>query len=169
MWVRIPPRLPLGTMKNDSKYEKARQKAYAPLIERVPDERTDDIFVFTLSCGLGWKKIVFRLVDELDAIWDGFGGRKGKENWGILQVKEKFGGLRFYVCYVEDDSADAKARRTRSSERIRHAEEVAWKTCERCGKPGYTTGTSYLATVCWKCEKRWQQRTAKGLWPKLFG
>lgn len=156
-------------MKNDSKYEKARQKAYAPLIERVPKEHLDQIFIFTLSCGLGWKKIVFGLVNELDAIWDGFEGRKGKDNWGILQVKEKFGGLRFYVGYVDDDSEDAKARREQSSDAIRAAEEVAWKTCERCGKPGHTTGKGYIATVCSECEKRWQQRTDKGLWPTLFG
>lgn len=156
-------------MKNDSKYEKARQKAYAPLLDRVPEERTDQVFIFTLSCGLGWKKIVFDLVKALDRIWEGYQGRKGKDNWGILQVKEKFGGLRFYVGYLEDENDDANARRDRSFDAIRAAEESAWKTCERCGKPGKLRGKGYIATVCPECEKRWEARTAKGLWPTLFG
>jgi len=156
-------------MKNDNKYEKARQKAYKPLVDRVPDERLDQIFIYTLSCGLGWKEIVFNLADELDAIWDGFEGRKGKENWGILQVKEKFGGLRFYAGYVEGYSEDVATRRKLSADAINKAMAVAAKTCERCGKPGKLVGTSYIATVCPECEERWKQRTAKGLWPTLFG
>lgn len=156
-------------MKNENKYEKARQKAYAPLVKRVPEDCSDQIFIYTLSCGLGWKKLIFGLVDELDKIWEGFQGKRGNRNWAILQVKEKFGGLRFYVGYPEYDAEDAMARRERSSEAIRLAEEKSFKICERCGKPGTTTGQGYIATVCWKCEKRWQQRTAKGLWPTLFG
>lgn len=156
-------------MKNDSKYEKARQKAYAPLIERVPKERLDQVFIYTLSCGLGWKEIVYKLVDEIDLIWEGYQGKKGSECWGILQVKEKFGGLRFYVGYLEDDNGDAEARRDRTSAAINEAVEVASKTCERCGKPGKISGKGYIATVCPACAKRWEQRTAKGLWPTLFG
>jgi hypothetical protein len=156
-------------MKNDSKYEKTRQDVFAPLVDRVPKNRRDNIFIYTLSCGLGWKKIVFDLVDELDRIWDGFQKKKGRECWSLLQMKEKFGGLRFYASYPDSPAEDAKTRQDRSFDAICKAEAEAWKTCERCGKPGKISGEGYIATVCEKCEKRWKERTSKGLWPTLFG
>jgi hypothetical protein len=156
-------------MKNDSEYEKSRQDAYAPLVERVPKERRDKIFIYTLSCGLGWRKIVFGLVDELDKIWGGFKRKKGPKCWGILQIKEKFGGLRFYATYPEDTSEDAKARCDRSYDAISKAADEAAKTCERCGAPGKLKGKGYVATVCNPCLKRWRERSAQGLWPTLFG
>jgi len=58
------------------------------------------------------------------------------------QVKEKFGGLRFYITggneYIDG--------------MIRFAEEMSYKTCELCGsteKIGYTRG--WIITVCKKC------------------
>lgn len=156
-------------MKDDSEYEKVRQDAYAPLTGRVPEERRDKIFIYTLSCGLGWKTILFKLVDELDMIWNGFQGKKGADCWKLLQMKEKFGGLRFYVEFLEDASKDAKDRLEASRKAIDVAETEAWQTCERCGKPGHTTGKGYIATVCDECHKRWEERTSKGLWPTLFG
>lgn len=153
-------------MKNDSEYEKARQDLYTPLVDRVPEDRRDKIWIYTLSCGMGWKAIVFKLVDELDMIWNGFQGKKGPDCWKILQMKEKFGGLRFYVEFLKGAPQD---RVEASRKAIDVAETEAWKTCERCGKPGHTTGKGYIATVCDECEKRWNERTAQGLWPTLFG
>lgn len=150
-------------------YEKARRDTYAPLAERVLAERRDKLFIFAISCGLGWKKIVLELAEELDKIWDGYQKKKGSDCWALLQVKEKFGGLRFYAGYPEDSGEDAKARVEKSYAAIDRAETEAWQTCERCGKPGHTTGKGYIATVCEECEKRWNDRTAQGLWPTLFG
>lgn len=156
-------------MENDSEYEKSRQDVYAPLSDRVAEGHRDKIFIYTLSCGLGWKDIIFKLVDELDKLWDGYQGKKGADCWKIKQMKEKFGGLRFYVRYPEDSGEDAKARYDASFDAVAKAEAEAWKTCERCGKPGKTTGQGYIATVCEECEKRWKERSAQGLWPTLFG
>lgn len=156
-------------LKNDNPYEKARQDLYTPLIDRVTEEMRDKIFIFTLSCGMGWKDLVFGLVDTLDKIWEGYQKKKGRDLWKIHQMKEKMGGLRFYVGYPGTKDADAQARRERSREAIAAAEAEAWKTCERCGKPGHTTGQGYIATVCEECEKRWEDRKSNGLWPSLFG
>jgi hypothetical protein len=156
-------------MKNDSEYEKARQDAYAPLVDRVEERHRDKIFIYTLSCGLGWKAIVFKLVDELDMLWNGFQGKKGADCWKILQVKEKFGGLRFYVEFLEGSGKEAPDRLEASRKAIDVAETEASKTCERCGEPGKLNGKGYIATVCDECHKRWEERTSKGLWPTLFG
>jgi len=151
-------------------YEKARRDIYTPLVERVPKERHDQIFIFFISCGTGWKDIVFKLVEDLDKIWAGYKKKSGKEAWRLLQVKEKFGGLSFYPALPEEGTGDAKARKEQSYAAIDFAETQAWKTCERCGKPGHTTSVHYqIATVCDPCEKRMKERSKKGTTPTLFG
>lgn len=156
-------------MKNEmDDYEKARRDTYAPLVERVPAERRKDLFIFTISCGLGWKKIVLNLAEELDKIWDGYKRKKGSDCWSLLQAKEKFGGLRFYVGYPEGE--DAKARYEQSMKAIDQAETEAWKTCERCGKMGHTTSVGFrIATVCDSCEERWNERSKKSMTETHFG
>lgn len=56
----------------------------------------------------------------------------------ISQVKEKFGGLRFY--YVGGDAAIEGM--------VRMAEGIASYTCEDCGSPGYTRPGGWLRTLC---------------------
>ncbi len=156
-------------MKNDSDYEKARREAYAPLAERVHGDWKKDVFVYAISCGLGWKEILFKLVAELDAIWEGYQGKKGRDCWQLCQAKEKFGGLRFYVDYPEDKGEDSERRYRTSRNSVESAEADAGMTCERCGKPGRLAGKGYIATVCDECEKRWNERSLAGVWPTLFG
>lgn len=151
-------------------YEKVRRDTYTPLVERVPKERHDQIFIFFISCGTGWKDIVFKLIEDLDRIWTGYKKKAGRDAWKLLQVKEKFGGLRFYPEFPEEETTDAKARKEQSYAAIDFAETQAWKTCERCGKPGHTTSVHYyIATVCDVCEERMKARSKKGMTPTLFG
>lgn len=56
----------------------------------------------------------------------------------ILQVKEKFGGLRFY----------ADNRNTKSSNYIHFAETLSLRTCEECGAPGEPRNTGWVKTLC---------------------
>ena len=83
-----------------------------------------------LQCvGEGWWDIVDRLVsDLLDMGWSG----------QLCDVKEKFGGLRFYI----NDGTDEMHYR------IDAAEEESFKTCEICGKPGSPRGGSWIKTLC---------------------
>lgn len=83
------------------------------------------------SVGPGWRPLVTDLVRELFKIgWD---GRVG-------QLKEKFGGLRFYA----GDTTKAM------DDLIQTAEEVSLRTCEECGKPGRTDGWGgmWIKTLC---------------------
>lgn len=57
------------------------------------------------------------------------------------QVKEKFGGLRFYYN-GGDDTVDGI---------IRMAEAWTGQTCETCGNPGTLGGNGWLTTLCKKC------------------
>jgi len=56
----------------------------------------------------------------------------------VAQIKEKFGGLRFYY-----DGGDDYIRGL-----VHMAESWASKTCETCGQPGKLRGGGWLHTAC---------------------
>lgn len=55
-----------------------------------------------------------------------------------VQVKEKFGGLRFYYMGGDDY--------IRGLENM--AESMSYRTCEECGAPGTSTGGGWIRTLC---------------------
>jgi hypothetical protein len=59
------------------------------------------------------------------------------------QVKEKFGGLRFYIG---SGSPEIYAM-------IRMAEAISTRTCEDCGSPGKTRPGGWIRTLCDSCAK----------------
>jgi len=84
-----------------------------------------------LGCvSAGWHKLVNRLIDDLFSLgWDG----------QVYQVKEKFGGLRFYIGKGTDDIF----------KRIQLAEDESYKLCEVCGKPGEERNPfGWIKTLC---------------------
>lgn len=54
------------------------------------------------------------------------------------QVKEKFGGLRFYVQGGDDYTSGI----------IAMAEQMSSSTCEQCGAPGESGGRGWISTLC---------------------
>ncbi len=84
------------------------------------------------SVGDGWLGLVADCIQELiNAGWD----KK------VYQVKEKFGGLRFY-CSVGINTHDSVSK----------YEELSYKTCEVCGKPGEPDQSrSWIKTLCPEC------------------
>ena len=60
----------------------------------------------------------------------------------IEQVKEKFGGLRFYYRGGSKEGAD------RLEGAVRMAEAIASRTCEVCGRPGERRGGDWIQTLC---------------------
>lgn len=58
-----------------------------------------------------------------------------------VQVKEKFGGLRFYIG----------SGNTEIFGMIRMAEEISFKICEECGSPGKNRGGGWIKTLCDPC------------------
>jgi hypothetical protein len=55
-----------------------------------------------------------------------------------VQVKEKFGGLRFYVQAATD----------KHYQYITFAESMSYRTCESCGAPGKTYTDGWHTTLC---------------------
>ena len=73
----------------------------------------------------GWYPLVDNLCSELTRLIE-----QGHPRIHAVQVKSKFGGLRFYT---EDDPSAAQVQV------ITDAERVSEHTCETCGKPGKQT------------------------------
>jgi hypothetical protein len=85
---------------------------------------------WTTCVGPGWKPLVEPLIAQCQ-----------EEGTPILQVKEKFGGLRFYTG---GGSAKLAAM-------IAAAETVSMRTCEECGKPGRTVAPQgWVRTLCYE-------------------
>jgi hypothetical protein len=87
------------------------------------------------ECDEGWIDIIERLIIDLKAM-----GWKGE----VHQIKEKFGGLRFYCSGNGVDSG----RTQEFWDRIAQAEEESIHTCEVCGKPGFSRSGGWIKTLC---------------------
>lgn len=88
-----------------------------------------------IECGDGWYDLLDRLCAKLDAIAkeDGL-----EDDLRAVQVKEKFGGLRFYTN-GGNDKIDAV---------IAEAQNESEHTCEICGKPGEQNRTGWISIRC---------------------
>jgi len=93
--------------------------------------------------GDGWFDIIYRLSAALEKLDAGI---------VAVQVKEKFGGLRFYVKGVRQ-SAMEEAHRL-----IGVAEGEAARTCEACGKPGEIRFGGWTKVRCDECQERYDAK-----------
>jgi len=108
---------------------------------RAGDVITDVGF---FECGPGWNQLIKDLITDLIEMgWD-------KE---ICQIKEKFGGLRFYTNETTDEMYD----------RISKAEADSYETCEETGRPGkLRQDLGWWVTLCdEEYEKRIAERIRK--------
>ena len=82
----------------------------------------------SVECGEGWKSLYGPLIERCKA-----------EGVAVLQVKEKQGGLRFYVGAASDDLHRA----------IEAAESRSFTLCEQCGDAGeLRNGGGWWQTLC---------------------
>lgn len=90
-----------------------------------------------ISVDEGWYQIVVDCDKELTAI---------DPNYAILQIKEKFGNLRFYF---ESSNSDDVVKTNLMHQVVRKYEIIASQTCEATGKPGVLmkSPTGYLRTL----------------------
>jgi hypothetical protein len=91
------------------------------------------------ACGEGWWPILTNLCANIQHHLD-WKNKKSEvvPQVTVAQIKEKFGGLRFYY-----DGGDDTIRGM-----ITMAEAWAGNTCETCGKPGHQRSGSWIKTLC---------------------
>ena len=87
----------------------------------------------------GWRTLVEKLVDDIIKI---------NPEIEVMQVKEKFGGLRFYTGGIDSDYAD------KIYDLIEKADAESFKICENCGtREDVITKGDWLLTLCDNCRK----------------
>jgi ribosome-binding protein aMBF1 (putative translation factor) len=103
--------------------------------------------LFEFAVGEGWMGILTDLCAALEGLC--------RTDLMVVQVKEKFGGLRFYIQWDQLSPEDGQeAAGDRVDELIRAAEAKAWDTCESCGAP---RETKRMSTLCPACRAHFQR------------
>lgn len=89
------------------------------------------------SVGLGWSSLIEEIWSYLE---------KNTLAFSVQQVKEKFGGLRFYFTYIADGDINCISD---------HVDEICDRStsiCEDCGKPGNNAPVGgWWLTLCYDC------------------
>lgn len=112
------------------------------------------------SVGQGWHGILERLF-------------AAKPEWTkVVQVKEKFGGLRFYLddgtvrvdfiglgsitvpAEQEHFDQDRATQLTAFKKLVHEAEAESFSTCEDCGAPGKLRSGGWIRTLCEPCHSK---------------
>lgn len=91
-----------------------------------------------LNVGPGWQDLITQLHLKLSEV---------DPDYKIIQIKEKFGGLRYYcefsggLTFEQFEYAQAAVRKT---------EQESEETCEECGARGRTSrwGGNWYRTLC---------------------
>ena len=120
-------------MEKYDEFEKRLEAAYPKLFSRP---------FGGFACGEGWWPIIESLCQNiqhyLDWINKNHDAHPVVEQVVVAQIKEKFGGLRFYY-----DGGDDKIRGM-----VTMAESWADHSCEECGAPGKSGGKGWIKTLC---------------------
>jgi hypothetical protein len=94
------------------------------------------------AIGEGWWPIIESLCANIQSHTDWWNknreARPVVEQVVVAQIKEKFGGLRFYYDGGDDQISGM----------VRMAESWASHACEECGAPGTAGGKGWIKTLC---------------------
>jgi hypothetical protein len=94
------------------------------------------------AVGAGWWPIIESLCANIQSHTDWW--NKNRETRPVVeqvvveQIKEKFGGLRFYYSGGDDQISGM----------VRMAEAWADQSCEECGSPGTKGSRGWIKTLC---------------------
>lgn len=121
-----------------------KKELEAKLVERFPGFFADmygdpmqTCMAFGCECDEGWYDLLFRLCEDIE--------KAEPEEFKLLQVKEKFGGLRVY--YHGGNEVVHKL--------VSAAENESYEICERCGiRENVTSEGSWIFTLCQECRTK---------------
>ena len=118
---------------------------YSKIFRQSKLDATQTCMCWGFDCGDGWFTILNCLCGTLQSYID----RHAVTQIEAIQVKEKFGTLRFYV-QGGDEITDSI---------IEYAEILSSQTCEHCGSTeGVKQTKGYVVTLCRKCMKEHKRR-----------
>lgn len=122
----------------DNKLEDAFALRWPAWFKGLNQSPMQSNLAFGFECGDGWRDLLWDLCCDIQNL-------NPPPDFEVTQVKEKFGGLRFYIsggtCEIND--------------RISRAENASYDVCERCGSRGGVTlnESGWLSTRCAKCRE----------------
>lgn len=94
---------------------------------------------YEASCGRGWFPIVLGLCGKIEQHNNNL--KEDEEPVQVRQIKEKFGGLRFYIGWAP----------TYIHDWIEAAEHFCGQICETCGMPGELRSKGWAIHLCDEC------------------
>lgn len=130
--------------------EKDKQlcEKYPELFRDRNDKGSREPIAWGIECDDGWYDLISVLCNCIQNEMNNFTTNKPQDEVEALaikvtQIKEKFGGLRFYTTGGND----------RVHGMITMAESMSYKICEVCGQPGNTRNTGWIKVMCDPCVK----------------
>ena len=161
---------------------------YPIIFSQYGGDKRQTCMSWGMSCGNGWYNLINNLCEDVTTTI-------GNKNIKIIaaQVKEKFGGLRFYydidapdtfvskIDYIVSNAMfkirlgklywriqDFRKKFYRTTlekieDIISNAEHKSYKICEICGEPGKTRGQGWVTTQCKKCWDKTLNKRSCGL------
>lgn len=110
------------------------------LYKQYNDIPTETCMCWGFECDDGWFGLIYELSKKISII---------DPNVQAVQVKEKYGGLRFYVGSVSMDTADE------IFDLINEYENKSYEICEMCGTTEDVTTNEHgwVLTLCKKCRE----------------
>jgi len=107
-----------------------------------------------ITCGDGWYHLVDRICQKIEELYSQLPD-KYKDEYFLTasQVKQKFGGLRFYI----DSDCHQLPKPPQLDTLYRFIDEIdeeSMQTCEECGAPGKRVGRYWLAALCDKHQEQ---------------
>jgi hypothetical protein len=118
--------------------------SFAPRTRERRKVNTTQIPDWMGHVGPGWHQILTQLHEDIMAIDPGY---------KVLQIKEKFGGGRFYLQSEHLDVAPL----------VRAAEDESRRTCEGCGEPGFIRNrrnSRWMQCLCDSCVEKPQSNAS---------
>ena len=126
--------------------EKKLFENYPGIFKQKDLPATHTAMCWGIACGDGWYDIIDTLCSNIKhyARQQNLKDDAGEFVVEALQVKEKFGGLRFYICGGD----------TYTDGLISMAESMSCKICEECGCPGKGNKNGWIKTLCLPCREK---------------
>jgi hypothetical protein len=107
---------------------------------------TESLMAFGFSCHDGWYELIDDLCRTLQTWFEVHEPKwldpKNDYGFKVVQVKEKFAGLRFYTSPVPSDEV---------FDIIHIYEDLSYFVCEECSAPGRVREDPWLRTLCDDC------------------
>ncbi len=103
----------------------------------------ETLMCFGFECDDGWFDLIWKLCENIEKELKYLYILYDEEPFKVVQVKEKFGGLRFYTNWETEEISNL----------IETAEEKSYTICEICGGEGSLRRGGWLKTLCDKHAK----------------